>query len=121
MRQAAPYAWQDWGGHSMPLIILLDSLFTKPIAFVLERVAEAVDAELDDDTRLKEELLAAQMRLELGEITAEELAEVEREVLARMRAIREERGEGEGLSLGSRIVGAEVSFGGDDGSGDGGS
>jgi hypothetical protein len=98
-------------------LILIDSLLTKPIAFVLERVAEAVDAELDDDTRLKEELLAAQMRLELGEIGEEEFAEVEREVLARMRAIREERGEGAGVSVGSRVVGAEITFGGDEGGG----
>jgi len=98
-------------------MILIDSLLTKPIAFVLKRVAEAVDAELDDDTRLKEELLAAQMRLELGEITEEEFAEVESEVLARMRAIREERGEGAGVSVGSRVAGAEITFGGDEGGG----
>ena len=97
----------------MPLIILIDSLLTKPIAFVLKRVAEAVDAELDDETRLKEELLAAQMRLELGEISEEEFAEIEGEVLARMRAIREERGEGAGVAMGQRVVGAEITFGGD--------
>lgn len=94
----------------MPLVIVLDKLLTAPLKFVLERVAEAVDAELDDETHLKEELLAAQMKLELGEIGEDEFAAVEAEVLARLRAIREERGEGQGVSMGSKVVGADVSF-----------
>jgi hypothetical protein len=59
------------------------------IKFVLGKVADAVDAELNDDSRLREELLAAQMRLELGEITPEEFARFEADVLARLREIRE--------------------------------
>ena len=97
----------------MPLVIVIDRLFTAPLTFVLNKVADAVNAELDDETNLKEELLSAQMKLELGEISDEEFAEVEAEVLARMRAIREERGEGAGVSMGSK-VGAAVTFGGDE-------
>ncbi len=92
------------------MVLVIDSLLISPIKFVLEKVASAVDAELDDDTNLKEELLAAQMKLELGEIDDEEFAAIEAEVLTRLREIREARGEGQGLSVGSKIVGADVSF-----------
>jgi hypothetical protein len=47
-----------------------------------------VDAQLNDVDALREELLAAQMRLELGEMTAAEFAAVEADLLARMREIR---------------------------------
>lgn len=94
----------------MPLVIVLDKLLTAPLKFVLEKVVDAVNAELDDETNLKEELLAAQMKLELGEISDDEFVEIEAEVLARLRAIREERGEGQGLSMGAKVVGADVSF-----------
>ena len=50
-------------------MIILDTLLIGGLRFVLDKIAAAVDAELDDDTVLREELLAAQMRLELGEIT----------------------------------------------------
>ena len=95
-------------------MIVIDRLLTAPLRFVLEKVAAAVDAELDDEGNLKQELLATQMRLELGEIREEEFVEIEREILARLRAIREERGEGQGLSMSSKVVGAEVSFGPDE-------
>ena len=49
-------------------MIVLDRMLVGGIKFVLGKVAAAVDAELNDDSRLREELLAAQMRLELGEI-----------------------------------------------------
>jgi hypothetical protein len=92
------------------MVLVIDSLLISPIKCVLDKVAEAVDAELDDDTNLKEELLAAQRKLELGEISDEEFSAIETEVLARLREIREARGEGQGLSMGSKVVGAEVSF-----------
>jgi hypothetical protein len=72
-------------------VIVLDKMLIGGIKFVLGKVAAAVDAELNDDTRLREELLAAQMRLELGEITAEEFAALESEVLVRLREIRARR------------------------------
>ncbi len=96
-------------------MIVIDRLLTAPLRFVLEKVAAAVEAEMDDEGNLKQELLAAQMRLELGEISDEEFAATEREILARLRSIREERGEGQGLSMSSKVVGAEVSFGPDEG------
>jgi len=80
-------------------VILLDSLLIGGIKFVLGKIVDAVDAEMNDDTRLREKLLAAQMQVELGEMSGEEFAEVERAVLGRLRELREEReaeaGEGE--------------------------
>jgi hypothetical protein len=70
-------------------VIILDTLIIGGLKFVLHKIADAVDAQLDDDGLLREELLAAQMRLELGEITQEEFARVEAELLARLREIRE--------------------------------
>ena len=68
-------------------MIILDTLLVGGLTFVLRRIADAVDAELNDDATLREELLAAQMRLELGEITEAEFAETERVLLARLREI----------------------------------
>ena len=75
-------------------MIVLDRMLVGGIKFVLGKVAAAVDAELNDDSRLREELLAAQMRLELGEIGDEEFRALEADLLARLREIRErQRGE----------------------------
>ena len=97
-------------------MIILDTLLIGGIKFVLSKIAAAVDAQLNDDTVLREELLAAQMRLELGEITDKEFAAVEADLLARLREIRE-RQRGPGAAAGEmRITGIEARF--DDGSGD---
>ena len=72
-------------------MIILDTLLIGGIKFVLNKVVAAVDAELNDDTHLREELLAAQMQLELGEITEEEFAQTERAILDAIREIRDRR------------------------------
>jgi len=88
-------------------VIILDTLVIGGIKFVLRRIAEAVDAQMNDVEALREELLAAQMRLELGEMSAEEFAEVERDLLARLREIRErETAEASGAM---QITGIDVS------------
>ena len=69
-------------------MLIVDRLLVGGIKFVLGKVAAAVDAELNDDSHLREELLAAQMRLELGEITEEEFKQFEADILARLREIR---------------------------------
>ena len=70
-------------------MIILDTLLVGGIKFVLRKIVDAVESQLNDDSVLHEELLAAQMRLELGEITDEEFAVVEADLLARLREIRE--------------------------------
>ena len=69
-------------------MLIVDRMLVSGIKFVLGKVAAAVDAELNDDSHLREELLAAQMRLELGEISPEEFAAFEADILARLREIR---------------------------------
>jgi hypothetical protein len=69
-------------------VLIVDALLIKGIKFVLTRLAEVVEAELVDETHLREELLAAQMRLELGEIDDAEFAQIEDGVLAGLRDIR---------------------------------
>jgi hypothetical protein len=94
-------------------MLLIDSLLIGGIRFVLDKVAAAVDTELNDDTALREQLLAAQMRLELGEMTEDEFAGVESDILARLREIRESRQGGGPAALSPRdytITGIEASF-----------
>jgi hypothetical protein len=73
----------------MTLIVILDSLLVGGIRFVLDKVAAAVDQEMNDEGRLREELLAAQMRFELGEMDDDEFATFEDHVLSRLREIRD--------------------------------
>ena len=98
-------------------MIIIDSLLVSGIRFVLDKVAAAVDTELNDESALREQLLAAQMRVELGEMSEEEFATLEGDVLARLRDIRErqQRGEAAGLSPADyKITGIEASFEGDE-------
>jgi hypothetical protein len=66
------------------------------LSWVLDTVATAADAEMNDDTVLREQLLEAEMRREMGEISDEEFAEFEADVLARIREIKERREGGSG-------------------------
>ena len=72
-------------------MIIIDTLLIGGIRFVLDKLAAAVETELNDDTALREQLLAAQMRLELGEMNEEEFAVFEADILARLREIRDRR------------------------------
>ena len=90
-------------------MIILDTLLIGGLKFVLRRIAEAVDAQMNDVDALRQELLAAQMRLELGEISEAEFAALERDLLARMREIRARTEEGSAASGPMRITGIDVS------------
>jgi gas vesicle protein GvpG len=95
-------------------VIVLDRMLVGGIKFVLGKVAAAADAELNDDSRIREELLAAQMRLELGEIGDEEFRALEADLLARLREIRE-RQMGEAPRPGEvRITGVEATIHGEE-------
>lgn len=92
------------------MAVILDSLLFDGIRFVLDKLATVVDGEMNDEVALREELLAAQMRFELGEIEEDELAEVESEIMARLREIRAAR-EGDGApTAGAKVVGVDVTF-----------
>jgi hypothetical protein len=77
-------------------VLIVDSLIISGVRFVLTRLVEAVEAEMYDESSLREELLAAQMKLELGEITEDDFAQIEEQVLAGMREVRARRKEASG-------------------------
>src|SRR5258705_7592528 len=77
-------------------MFLLDSLMISGISWALKTVVTAAEAEMNDDTALRERLLAAEMQREVGEISDEDYAEIERDLLARMREIKERRDGGSG-------------------------
>ena len=61
--------------------------------FSLEKVHDTVKHELTDDARIKEELLALQMELEMGEIDDDEYVAREADLMAQLREVREWREE----------------------------
>jgi hypothetical protein len=69
-------------------MFVLDTLLIGSLRFVLDKVVAAAEAEMHDDSALRERLLEAQMEHELGELTDEEFAEIERDVLTRMRELK---------------------------------
>jgi hypothetical protein len=98
-------------------MFLLDSMLIGGLRFVFDKIAAAVDTELNDDTALREQLLAAQMRVELGEMTHAEFDELEADILARLRDIRDRRQGAGAATLAPeeyRITGIDASFEGED-------
>ena len=97
-------------------MFLLDSLLIGGLRFVLDKVATVVDAELNDDTALREQLLAAQMRVELGEMSQAEFDALETDILARLREIRERQQGADAAASPQdyKITGVEASFEGDE-------
>jgi len=97
-------------------MFLIDDLLIGGLRFVLDKVAAVADQELNSEDRLRERLLAAQLANDLGELSDEEFHEIETDVLARLRALREARGDDSAFVLGddARIAGTEVTFGGDE-------
>ena len=96
-------------------MIILDSLLIGGLKFVFDKIATAVDQEMNDEGSLREELLAAQMRVELGGMDEDDFVELERAILARLREIRDAKhGESGGaVSLGGGFE-VDVTFGGDE-------
>jgi hypothetical protein len=95
-------------------MIIIDKLLLGGLSFVFDKIASAADAERDDAGSIKEEILALQMQLELGEISDEEFVEIERDLLARLRALREEERPAGAVSLDRGGFEVDVSFQGDE-------
>lgn len=73
------------------MIFLLDDLILAPIkgvAWVAEKLDAMVEQEMTDDSKVREELLELQMRLELEDITEEDYQGRETELLNRLEEIR---------------------------------
>ena len=92
-------------------MLIVDDLLLGGFRFVLNRLVEAVEAETGDDRVYREELLAAQMRLELGEITEEEFRAIEADMLAKIREVRERHGVSSPTATeGYSVAGVEIDW-----------
>ena len=89
-------------------MFILDSLLIGSIRFVLEKVVAAAEAEAQDDSSLREQLLEAQMQLELGEISDQEFADIERDLLARIRELKGPQHGALTVSATDKITGVDV-------------
>ena len=89
-------------------MFILDSLLIGSLRFVLDKVVAAAEAEMNDETTLRERLLEAQMRLELGEISEDEFAVIERDVLAAIRDIKRPQQGALTMSAKDRITGVDI-------------
>ena len=59
--------------------------------FTLDKVDRVVREQLTDDTPIKEDLMALQLQLEMGEIDDAEYVRREEEIMQRLREVREWR------------------------------
>ena len=89
-------------------MFILDTLLIGSLRFVLDKVVAAAEAEMQDDTALREQLLEAQMRLELGEITDDEFRDIEHDVLARIREIKGQQQGAISMSPEDRVTGVDI-------------
>ena len=98
-------------------MFILDTVLIGGLRFVFDKIAAAVDTELNDDTSLREQLLAAQMRVELGEMSQDDFEVFEADILTRLREIRDRR-QGSGPAALSpteyKITGIDATFEGDE-------
>src|SRR6266576_3037812 len=89
-------------------MFILDSLLIGSLRFVLDKVIQAAETEAQDDSALRDQLLEAQMRLELGEMSDEEFREIERDVLAAIREIKRPLQGAISMSPGDKITGVDI-------------
>jgi len=77
-------------------MFLIDDIFMAPLKGVIwlgQKVDEIVEKELFDEGRVKEELMALQLRFEMDEISEEEYKKQEEGLLERLDAIRKTKEE----------------------------
>lgn len=76
-------------------MLIIDDLLiwlpAKGFMSVVKKIHDMADAELNDESKIKEELLRFQTMFELDQITEEEYLRREEEIMARLNAIRERK------------------------------
>lgn len=98
-------------------MLIIDSLIISGVRFVLDKVAAAVETELNDDSVLRERLLEAQMRVELGDMSQDEFDEFEADIIDRIREIKARQRGGESAVISPKdmkVTGIEATFEGDE-------
>jgi hypothetical protein len=77
-------------------MFILDSLMIAGIRWALETTITAAEAEMNDDSVLREQLIETELRREMGEISDQEFEEIEADLLKRIREIKHRRDGGSG-------------------------
>jgi hypothetical protein len=102
-------------------VFFLDRMLIGSLRFVFDKLAQVADQELNDTSTLKDRLLDAQMRFELGELSEDEFVQLQEDVMARLREIEQRKrdqqadDDGEGGPAGeTKITGVDISFDGDE-------
>ena len=98
-------------------MLIVDSLIISGVRFVLDKIVAAVETEMNDDSVLRERLLDAQMRVELGEMSQAEFDAMEADIVVRIREIKERQRGGESGVISPKdmkVTGIEASFEGDE-------
>jgi hypothetical protein len=98
-------------------MFLIDDILLAPVngfKFIMKQIQQLADKELNDESVIKEQLLELQMRLELEEISDEDYAVAERELFARLRAIKERQLEALGQVHTAASSSMVIESGGDD-------
>lgn len=73
-------------------MFLLDDILLAPIKglkWVGEKLRDVADKELFDPDKIREELMSLQAKLDMGDITEEDYAAREKDLLGRLSKIRE--------------------------------
>lgn len=95
-------------------MLLIDDILFAPITgfqFIMRTLAKVAEEQYTDDAPLKERLLELQVKLESGDITEDEYAEQEAQIMRDLREIQNRkmemagvaREEHEGVPVGDRI------------------
>lgn len=71
---------------------LLFGLPAKGLVSIFKKINEMAEAELGDESKIKEELLRLQTMYEIDQISDQEYQKKETEVLARLTAVRDIKG-----------------------------
>jgi hypothetical protein len=98
-------------------MFLIDDILLAPVngfKFIMRQIQQLADRELNDESVIKEQLLELQVRLELEEVSEEDYAEAERELFARLRAIKTRQLEALGQVHTAESSSMVVEAGGDD-------
>jgi hypothetical protein len=89
-------------------MFIVDNLLIGGLRFVLDKIVAAAETEMQDDTALREQLLEAEMRRELGEIDDAEFAAIEGDIVARLAEINAKQPGALTMSENQRIAGVEI-------------
>lgn len=79
-------------------MFLIDDILALPVKGfmgIVKKIHGMVEQELYDETRVREKLMALQLRLELNEIREEEYRRIESELLSRLDDARRMKEEGD--------------------------